>query len=100
MRSSRVSGLGTCPATSAEQDQFIGNRTAPTDVVVGALEFLVEDFVAFGSQDVAQMPIRHKDRRTSAGLIEFHRSRVQIETHRQPGTVHESCATYDGSTSE
>jgi len=74
---------------SSEQDQPVGDCSAPASIVVCALKFLVKHLIAFDAEYVPKMTIRNQNRSALAAPVQFQRSCIEVEAYRQLRAVDE-----------
>ena len=54
-------GLRLLGGLPSQQDESVGDRTAPAQVIMRTLKFLVKYLVAFGAEHIPQVAIRHQN---------------------------------------
>jgi len=75
-------GLRLPGGPPSEEDESVGDCAAPALVIMRTLKFLVKHLVAFGAEYIPQVTIRHQNRSAFSRLVQFQRSRVQVEAYR------------------
>jgi hypothetical protein len=54
-------GLRLPGGLPSQQDESVGDRAAPAQVIMRTLKFLVKHLVAFGAEHIPQVAIRHQN---------------------------------------